>query len=191
MQPYPQPGYPPQPPPPRSNLGLILGIVGGVILLVGIVVVALAVIGVAGTRKYINNAKQAEAKNSLMQIAMDASQAYEREDPLDPTSKTRHLCASATHPVPADKASVSGKKYQSARDDWRDDGHAGFACLAFEMSAPQYYQYDYEATDSSFSGYARGDLDGDGKFSEFEIKGHVRDGHVVVAPAILERDPEE
>ncbi len=185
MQPYPQPypGYPQPPPPPqKSNLGLILGIVGGVILLVGIVVVALVIMAMAGTRKYISNAKQAEAKNSLNQMAKDAAQAYEGSTP-------KVLCPSASAPIPADKSAVSGKKYQSAHTEWQEN--AGFYCINFEMSTPQYYQYDFKTGPDSFSGFARGDLDGNGKFSEFEIKAQVRDGHLVIAPAILERDPEE
>jgi hypothetical protein len=59
------------------------------------------------------------------------------------------------------------------------------------MTAPQYYQYVYEATPTSFSVRAHGDINGNGKFSTFEIKGNLVGDRIVVAPSIEETDPEE
>ena len=196
MQPY-QQGYPPPQmpqPPQKSNVGLILlivGLAGGVLLIAGI---AFAVIAIAGTRKYIANAKTAEAKNSLNEIARDAVSAYEGER-IAPgrTTVDRQLCPSANAPVPANMLMVSGRKYQSTGAEWTADAaqNAGFACIRFEMSQPQYYQYDYRATNDEITAIAHGDLDGNKKFSDFRPTGRVASGRLVIAPSILERDPEE
>lgn len=67
----------------------------------------------------------------------------------------------STQPVPASLADVAGKKYMSSRDDWEKAGFG--ACIRFEWSSPQYFQYQWEKT-SETGGvvHAQGDLDGDG-----------------------------
>jgi type IV pilus assembly protein PilA len=135
-------------------------------------------------RKYIADAKTAEARNSIGMIANLAAASYERDG---------KLCPSASAPVPANPSFISARKYQSTPDDWNADAarNVGFACLKFEMSWPQYYQYDYHASADSFAVVARGDLDGDGVFSEWTIRGKVTDGHVVISPTIEQTDPFE
>ena len=159
-----------------------------VLMMVG----TLTVLGAFLTRKYWTGAKTAEAKNSLGQMAKDAYTAYESEDPLDATSVHR-LCRGASFPVPRDPRAISGKKYQSSPADWEVDAakNAGFACLHFSMSAPQYYQYGYEATATSFRGIGRGDMNGNGRFSEFTTSGRVQDSRLIIEPYISETDPEE
>jgi type IV pilus assembly protein PilA len=144
----------------------------------------LGVLGVLGARKYLKSALTNESKNTLGQIAKDAAEAHER---------SRIVCPSATRPVPADISLIRARKYPSTRGDWEVDKarNAGFACLDFEMTAPQYYQYRYEATATSFLAGARGDLDGDGDLANFTITGEVRDGRLVVSPSIEETDPAE
>ena len=76
-----------------------------VVAIVGI----LAVLAVYGVRKYIANAKTAEARNSLGQIQKDAVTAFEGERlasaavlPVGtPTAVVRKMCAKASNPVPA------------------------------------------------------------------------------------------
>ncbi len=175
--------YPPVPPPRKGSSAPIWIIV---ILGVGVVLVAVigivAALGIYGTRKYIANAKTAEARSTLGQIAKDAAAAYTRDG---------KLCPSASSPVPA--TVPRGRKYQSSPADWQADqaAHAGFACLHFSMSYPQYYQYDYQSTPSGFSVIAHGDLNGDGVESRFEIRGQVSGGTISVAPNIMETNPEE
>jgi type IV pilus assembly protein PilA len=179
--------YPPQPPhaqPPKDDGAgtavIIIGVLLGLVAVIGI----LAVLAIYGVRKYIAQAKTAEARNSLGQIARDAQAAYERDG---------KLCPSASSPIPADMSTVSGRKYMSAPDEWSVDEakNAGFACLKFEMSYPQYYQYDYKATKTGFVATARGDLNANGVFSRFEIRGEVQDGVLRVSPSLLEEDPQE
>jgi len=170
-------------------------------LVAGGIVVAmvgtLAVLAIFGVRKYVGASKQAEVENSIGYMAKAAASAYERErlatDGEDRAAVERRLCASASRPVPRDPQQTRGKKYMSSRDDWEVDKErdAGFACLRFEMSAPQYYQYRYEATATSFVAGGRGDLDGDGDLSDFRLTGQVHDSSLLISPQILETDPEE
>ena len=175
------------PAPKTGSTGTIIAVVAGA---VGIFVVAavgvLAVLGIYGTRKYIANAKTAEARNSLGIMAKDAAAAYETAREAD---GTRALCPSARTPVPTSLKDVSAKKYLSSPSDW--SGDPGFACLGFALSSPQYYQYNYTSTGTGFTGAARGDLDGDGIASMFEIKGRVQGDNLTIAPAIEETDPGE
>lgn len=175
----------PYPPPqPQKSSRATVWVVA--VIAVGVVLVAVigvfAALGIYGVRKYIANAKQAEARNTLAQLAKDASAVYER---------TGRLCPSASSPVPA--TIPHANKYLSTPGDWAVDkaARAGFACLHFSLADPQYYQYDYKSTPSGFTVIARGDLDGDGVLSRFELQGHVIGGKLSVAPNITTTNPEE
>lgn len=162
---------------------------------VGLVVVVLAVLGVlawAGVRKYISASKQAEAVNTVGEIARDGAAAYSREA-LATLAPAHKLCESASSPVPASIVAVKGKKYMSTPAEWHADEPVdkGFACLKFEMSLPQYYQYDYKLDSPvSFTAIAHGDLDADGVTSEFTQHGTVRGAEVQLDP-IVKRNPDE
>jgi type IV pilus assembly protein PilA len=152
-----------------------------------IVLPILAVLAVYGVRKYLANAKMAEARNALGQIASDAAKAYERD---------HVLCASAVRPVPASMTMLRGTKYQSAAADWQADAtrHAGFSCLGFSLDSPQYFQYSYvvsRANPGEFVATAHGDLNGDRKESTFIVRGEVKAGTLLISPTIEETDPEE
>jgi len=161
-------------------VGLVLLVFGGGIM---------AVLAVYGTRKYIQQAKVAEARNTLGVISRAARMSYEEEQP----DGGHRLCRSASQPVPASASMIRGKKYMSTSSDWARDRakDAGFACLKVELAMPQYFQYEYEATATTFVARAHGDLNGDGVLSTFEIRGEVVGGAVVVAPNIREVDPAE
>jgi type IV pilus assembly protein PilA len=183
-----------------------------VVAIVGI----LASLAIYGVRKYIANAKTAEARNSLGQIGKDSQTAYEKETlaanvmiTATSTAISRSLCVSATAVgiVPAAIASVQGAKYQASQaafSDWGADATkgalnsaVGFSCLKFSMSAPQYYMYNYAsltptAVGGSFAAIANGDLNGDGTTSIFQLNGTIGpDLNLYVAPTIQETDPEE
>ena len=63
------------------------------------------------------------------------------------------------------------------------------------MDMPQYYQYEVRAAKDGNSAdiFARGDLNGDGKESEFVL--HIaidrKKDAMVIGPNLQERDPEE
>jgi type IV pilus assembly protein PilA len=173
-----------------------------VVAIVGI----LAVLAIYGVRKYLANAKSAEATNSLGQIAKNAAAAYEQES-MAPgilpqgsvAGLSRQLCRSASATVPAGIASVKGQKYQSAASEWNADalGNSGFACLKFTMDAPQYFLYSYTAkvtpgAGDSFVAIANGDLNGDTIQSTFQITGSVNTNMILnTAPNLLVVNPEE
>lgn len=196
-----QGAYPVPPPPKKSNTVLIvLLIVGGVVLLIVAVIGIFAVLAISGTRKYMSAAKAAEATNTIGQISRDAVAQYESES-LDPTGTvtTHKLCSSASHPVPASMSDVRATKYMSTQSDWSADSakNGGFYCLKFEMSMPQYYQYDYKVTGSgaklgdAFTAQAKGDLDGDMEESTYSITGTIGSGDTVTLGAMKETNPDE
>jgi type IV pilus assembly protein PilA len=177
------------------------------LMIVVAIVGVLAVLAVYGVRKYIANAKTAEAKNSLGQIGKDAVTAFEGERMSaavlaegTTTDIIRQMCQTgATSSVPGAMTNVQGKKYQSTKADWSNAtdvaSNQGFPCLKFEMTAPQYYQYTYTAAGTStgsFTAAAQGDLNGDGTlFSRFEMLGGIENGRLKLAPSIGETSPEE
>ena len=180
------------------------------LMIVVAIVGVLAVLAIYGVRKYIANAKTAEAKNSLGQIGKDASAALEREIMTSTVVATggsaalnRRLCLSATKSVPAAATSIKGMKYQPDPTPGKDYGldsasiGVGFSCLQFEMSTPQYFMYNYlsDAAATKVGTYitasANGDLNGDGTLSTFQLLGAVRSGELNLAPSISEVNPEE
>src|SRR6476661_7990059 len=91
-----------------------------VVAIIGI----LAVLAIYGVRKYIANAKTAEARNSLGKIQKDAVSAFEREKLATSTvlavgtstSTIRSMCKSSPNKVPG--APPTAQKYQSTKADW-------------------------------------------------------------------------
>jgi type IV pilus assembly protein PilA len=175
----------PPPPAPKKRFptwAIVLLALFGVFVFV---VPVFAVLAVYGVRKYIANAKTAEARVTLATLAKDAAAAYERD---------HALCRSASSPVPVEASLISGQKYQSAAAEWEVDRakHAGFACLGFSLELPQYFQYSYVAPNpGGFEVTAHGDLNGDGQYSTFVVRGQVQGGVVQIAPQIEETSPQE
>lgn len=173
-----------------------------VVAIVGI----LAVLAIYGVRKYLANAKTAEARNSIGEMAKDAAAQFEKESmpgtvlAMGATAAlSRSLCKGASLTVPTAIASVKGAKYQSDPKEWNTDaaGNSGFACLKFSMDAPQYYMYSYTSggggtSTSSFTAIANGDLNGDGVPSTFSLAGAVNASLALnLAPNITEINAEE
>jgi Tfp pilus assembly major pilin PilA len=126
-----------------------------VIVLIVVVVAGPIVLGIFsalaiyGVRKYMMNAKRAEATAVLTSWSKGMVACGEK-DGLPPTSTQ----------VPASLAAISGKKYQSAAAEWSD---AAFVCSGLSMSDPQYFQYQWvQASPADGSMVAQADLDGDG-----------------------------
>ena len=121
-----------------------------VVAIVGI----LASLAIYGVRKYIANAKTAEARNSLGQIGKDAATAFEKESMAgtvltagSSSATVRALCggAFATSQVPSSATSIAGKKYQSNQSgvtDWNagapsNTGRA-FSRSRFAITGPRF-----------------------------------------------------
>ena len=172
-----------------------------VVAIVGI----LAVLAIYGVRKYLANAKTAEARNSIGQMSKDAAAHYEQES-MAPAVLTagasaafsRSLCDKEAALVPA--AVPAGRKYQSAVSDWNVGAptNVGFACLHFSMDQPQYYAYGYTSTGTAgaagdtFTCTANGDLNGDSVLSTFSIAGAINSSYALnIAPNMLVVNEEE
>jgi type IV pilus assembly protein PilA len=168
------------------------------LMIVVAIVGVLAALAIYGVRKYINNAKTAEARNNIGRMAKDASAAWAKEGMAaavlaggETAGTSNRLCGTAT-PVPGEATSIQGQKYQSAPSEWGGDQDTGWTCLKFQVNEPQYYQYNYTAAgNSAFTAIAVGDLDGDTTTSEFSLGGAVDEGVVKLAPNIGETNPEE
>ncbi|HXK18290.1 MAG TPA: type II secretion system protein [Polyangiaceae bacterium] len=192
----------------RKNRGFTLVELMIVVAIVGI----LAALAIYGVRKYMANAKSAEARNSIGQMGKDAITAYFKEGMeatviklSGSTSVVNQLCdGTAVAAVPGGTdinqasmpGSLKGKKYQSSPLDWNT-----WDCLHFSMNDPQYYQYDYVSKGGStvgttFSCQAAGDLNGDGIGSLFSMDGKIQQDTkgpptATLAPNIAENAPEE
>jgi type IV pilus assembly protein PilA len=172
------------------------------LMIVVAIIGVLAALAIYGVRKYIANAKTAEARMGVGRIAKDASAAYNKENMgtsvlalSASTSLTNALCGTSTS-VPAASGNIKGKKYQSSPAEWGGDQSNGWACLHFSMQDPQYFQYNYQGATSAFTAIAAGDLNGDGAMSAFRLAGAVQSAAtgglvVTIAPSIEEVNPED
>jgi type IV pilus assembly protein PilA len=115
-----------------------------------------AAIAVYGVRKYITNAKRAEATLVTQRLAQSVINCATA---LDETGKPRGLPESAPA-VPGDLAQIAGRKYQSSASDW---SAPAYTCSSFVLKDPQYFQYAYRRVDATHGEViAVADLDADG-----------------------------
>lgn len=165
---------PPPPPPVGSRFFTVFGYFA--LAVVGMLAVSFVVVSL----RFRRGTTTGEAKNTLGQIGKDAVVAFENNGELCPTTSF----------VPASLDPIHGRKYQSEKKDWED---AGWQCLGFEMTAPQYYRYRYERAGDAITITALGDLDGDGDLAKFVLHGKVdaKRHMLVLEPNIDETNPEE
>jgi type IV pilus assembly protein PilA len=177
------------------------------LMIVVAIIGVLAALAIYGVRKYVMNAKTAEARTGIGRISKDAVTAFAKPkmagtvlDLTDSSASSVAMCGQADSEVPADLAQIQGKKYQSSPNEWNGSQSIGWQCLMFTMEDPQFYQYMYTADGSNaagdtFTAIAVGDLDGDTVTSSFTIGGEIKEdssGLVLVAgPNITEANPQE
>jgi type IV pilus assembly protein PilA len=152
-----------------------------------------ASLAIYGVRRYLANAKMAEARNVVAQVARDYAAWWDKEQgpPTMRAGKPVAKLPTKLIAFPAVPKTVPrGVKYQSTEADWKPWGP-----LAFSMDMPQYYQYEVTVAKDGKSGdiLAHGDLNGDGKPSTFRLHltVHPKDRTLTIAPTIEETDPEE
>ncbi len=177
-----------------------------VVAIIGI----LAALAIYGVKKYLTNAKTAEAKNNLGRLGKDAVASFERETMAyslatagQETAAVNRLCASAANAVPQTGGTngvPKGSKIQPNPADWTGDSLTGWRCLKFSVNSPVYYQYNYTATNptdptqAAFTATAAGDLNGNGVAGTWTYGGGVLTGTntMRLATTIQEpADPEE
>ena len=147
-----------------NTLLIVLIVVGAFIFVMIAVVGVMAALAIYGTRRYITQAKRAEAISVLEAMARGFEGCTSGALP-PPTGSVEDSVSTAglpptTTPVPASLSAVSGMKYMSAPADW---DQPAWKCMGFQMRDPQYFQYQWErSSDTTGVLRARADLDGDG-----------------------------
>src|SRR5215216_7439984 len=108
----------------RKSRGFTLVELMIVVAIVGI----LAALAIYGVRKYMTNAKTAEARNGVGQMSKDASSAYYKEgmagsvlDWGQQAGVANKICPSAPM-VPDSLKSVAAQKWQSRPANWNGPG---------------------------------------------------------------------
>ena len=170
----------------------------------------LAALAVQGVDRYIGSAYTAEAKSTVGAIGKAVHLAAMRRHQQNPAVKGHGLCKSSYH-VPKHIARVRKRKYQPSsapgKDYQRGDRNRGWPCLRFQVQQPQAYQYRYKRGRApsatklprqkikggyAWTAYARGDRDGDKKYSWFVLEGvAMKGGEVRITTALAEVDPGE
>jgi type IV pilus assembly protein PilA len=174
------------------------------LMIVVAIIGVLSTLAIQGVRRYMANAKSAEARNALGTMARNAVDQYDKDKYEPPgvlapggtlSTLAKTFCGTAASNVPAALASVAAKKYQSNPTEWNAGTNGtGWKCLKFSVDSPQGYMYGYAATttiDGAFTATAQGDLDGDGNPSKFEIFGKADNGVARFSPAIKETNADE
>ncbi|HEX6272824.1 MAG TPA: hypothetical protein VFZ53_07290 [Polyangiaceae bacterium] len=125
-----------------------------------------------GVKKYVQNAKQAEARVNVARIA----RAVLAGEPKKLAS------------YPAVPATIPRGMYKSAPAEWK-----AWEPLGFSLRGPQFYQYEIVAARDGKSAevIARGDLDEDGRPSKFLLRVKVENGVATTEPRIEETEPDE
>jgi type IV pilus assembly protein PilA len=176
------------------------------LMIVVAIIGVLAALAIYGVKRYLLNAKTAEARNIIGAITKSAIRVYSGETmngallPAGGSSDAASKLCLTSGKVPADVTKVEGKKYQSGGDEWSTvemPQNLGFKCLRFSIDGAQYYQYQYvsDATDTTsgtkFSVIAIGDLNGNKVYSTFQLDSEVRNNIIASSPAIIETNPDE
>jgi type IV pilus assembly protein PilA len=176
----------------------------------------LAALAIYGVRKYLASAKSAEARNTIGAMNRGAVAAYERESAAGELLVAGGAGVANAHSICGQSSIVpvavpSNKKYQpitKGADYDTGSSTVGWKCLKFAMTEPQYYQYAYSTparqittagtgadpvggAGATWVSEAKGDLDGNGTFSEFAVSGAIVNGQPIVATSLGELNPEE
>ena len=153
----------------------------------------LAAVAIPSFTKYTNRAKTVEATEALDKIKGGARQYYV----TDHWDSNGNLLPKGFPNVSGHgrwtPAKSSCKKRLTPTTRWDKDG---WGPIHFALTEPHYYQYKFVApsttgTGAVYTATARGDLDCDGKFSTFELRGSIdNEGSVKVIGPIISNEME-
>jgi hypothetical protein len=143
-----------------------------------------AALGVLAVRRYLLRSKSAEARYEVQVIARGLQAHLETQHEL---GKPLRFPPSAP-PVPP--SIPKGIKIQTAPSDWE---HPSWKAALFSIAEPQYYSYEIVTAPDRKSARvkARGDLNGDGRSSMFEVQMELSRAGEVVIHSMQETDPLE
>ena len=179
-----------------SSRGLTLAELLGTLGFVSI----LASIAMYGVARYLRHSKTTEALAQTTAIAQAACAYYNESDAnqpagtkLDAAKAMRHFPPSSRASVPADPASVRGKRFQSGAGDWST---SPWLDMGFKIMTPQSYSYSFESQGSGpaaqATAIAHGDLDGNGVQSTYRVSAAPDDTLTAkVSKTVQQVDPDE
>ncbi len=140
-------------------------------------------LGTHAVKRYMANAKLAEAKSTLGQI----TKSYQSALMVTASAKPGKAKLASLPPVPAEVP--RGRRQATVATDWQ-----AWTPIQFKLEEPQYFQYEVVAAKDGKSAdvIARGDLNGDGKTSELRLKVTLdaKSGQLT-AQGLDEKDPFE
>ena len=160
----------------------------------------LSAIGMYALARYVRHAKTIEAVSSVGALAVAAANSYNASDATQPAGASpaavhamRHFPPASLLPVPAERLSVRGHRYQSNLADW---SASPWRELRFSIVQPQCYQYSFDADGAGATAKAlvtaEGDLDGDGVRSTYSLAITPDQGLTAqVAKTMTKKDVEE
>jgi hypothetical protein len=125
--------------------------------------------------KYIKKSKTTEARAFVRKIYSGARVHYMEHQKLPPSTPM-------TPPIGSCCQGGSDKCTPSAQQ-WTTPG---WTALMFSVDDPHYYSYQFVNNGTSFTARAVGDLDCDGEYSTFEMRGLVDpSGNIAGSPGIM------
>lgn len=155
-----------------------------------VIVIVLLFIFISWFSSYRIKTKTSEARTNLT-IIFDAEVLYyqhsqpENTDPDSEIPNTKVFLPLSSQPIQPGLTAQDG-----------DFTHGDWALLNIKINNPVYYSYSVstkgEGNNANFTAVARGDLDGDGHFSRWELKGKSNsDGEILGKNLIYSLDPLE
>jgi type IV pilus assembly protein PilA len=146
------------------------------LMIVVAIIGVLAALAIYGVARYLKHSKVAEANRSLGTIVTGESVQFQVETVYGGSGGTTqtfyHQFCPSDGPVPS-TGIPRASKVSAPTGDYAT---AGWSCLRFNLTSPQYYQYSVTTnsatgTAASYTAYAYGDLDGNGTNSTFYVVG--------------------
>lgn len=174
------------------------------LMIVVVILGVLAAIAIPMYLRFVQHSQVSEAKINLGKIATLTEQYYVKSSSEDRTGAVTpgemdrligrfpvaSLCSSSVphqndQSVPTTMDAVRGRTYQPTENDWSDTTTGtAWDQMHFSITQPIKFLYCYGAdgsgTDSRFTVWATGDLDGDGIMAEYTRQGQIIDGAVVI-----------